>query len=94
MLGIISNKLPGLLGGSDDKAISYFKSAMSAAPDEPLNPMFLGKLYTKKGMKEDLTKLLEQWSQRKVLEIPSERYESQGALAEIQFFMTNHKWPE
>lgn len=44
LLGLISQKLPGVLGGSDDEAKKHFKRAIEVAPDEPLNYLFLAKL--------------------------------------------------
>ncbi|MCM0606662.1 MAG: hypothetical protein KA715_11275 [Xanthomonadaceae bacterium] len=37
LLGIIDMKMPGILGGSDERAKAHFESAISESPDEPLN---------------------------------------------------------
>ena len=44
LLGLIEQKLPGLLGGSNDRAKAHFQEAIRVAPDEPLNYLFLSKL--------------------------------------------------
>jgi tetratricopeptide (TPR) repeat protein len=45
LLGLIEWKLPGILGGSNSRAIDYFQKAIAVAPDEPLNFLFLAQLY-------------------------------------------------
>ncbi|MCC7441570.1 MAG: hypothetical protein IT285_08055 [Bdellovibrionales bacterium] len=44
LLGLIEQKLPGILGGNDDEAKEHFERAIAAAPDEPLNYLFLAEL--------------------------------------------------
>lgn len=44
LLGLIEQKLPGILGGSDDRAREYLEKAIATSPDEPLNYEFLAKL--------------------------------------------------
>ncbi len=44
ILGIISWKLPGLLGGSDADARVYMQNAIAASPNEPMNYWFLSQL--------------------------------------------------
>ncbi len=44
VLGRIEEKLPGILGGSDDRAKEYYEKAIAAAPDEPINYLFLARL--------------------------------------------------
>ena len=44
LLGLISQKLPGILGGNSDEARRDFERAIRVAPDEPLNFLFLAKL--------------------------------------------------
>jgi tetratricopeptide (TPR) repeat protein len=45
LLGLIYQKVPGILGGSNSRAKDYFEEAISTAPDEPLNYLFLARLY-------------------------------------------------
>jgi tetratricopeptide (TPR) repeat protein len=42
--GMIEWKLPGILGGSNDRAEANFKHAIETAPDEPLNYLFMARL--------------------------------------------------
>jgi hypothetical protein len=44
LLGVIQQKLPGILGGSNDRAREFFEKAIKTAPDEPLNYLFLATL--------------------------------------------------
>jgi hypothetical protein len=44
VLGAIYQRLPGLLGGSDEQARRSFERAIAVAPDEPLNYLFLSRL--------------------------------------------------
>jgi tetratricopeptide (TPR) repeat protein len=48
LLGLIEHKLPGILGGSNDEAKRYFEKAIQAAPEEPMNHLFLAELYLDK----------------------------------------------
>lgn len=45
LLGIIKQKLPGILGGSNKKAREYFEKAIETCKDEPLNYLMLATLY-------------------------------------------------
>jgi tetratricopeptide (TPR) repeat protein len=44
ILGKIDESLPGVLGGSRERARQYYEKAIEAAPDEPVNYFFLAKL--------------------------------------------------
>jgi tetratricopeptide (TPR) repeat protein len=44
LLGVIEEKLPGILGGDNDRAREDFKKAIALAPDEPLNYLFMSRL--------------------------------------------------
>ena len=46
VLGVIQQKLPGILGGSNERARDYFERSIAAAPNEPMNYLFLSKLYS------------------------------------------------
>tara|TARA_Y100000590_G_scaffold470551_1_gene666252 strand:- start:536 stop:1294 length:759 start_codon:yes stop_codon:yes gene_type:complete len=45
LLSLIEHKTPGVFGGSDQLAKDYLEKAIQLAPDEPLNYLFLGRLY-------------------------------------------------
>ncbi len=47
LLGAIEENLPGILGGSNDRARDYYEKATVIAPDEPLNFLFLARLLLK-----------------------------------------------
>lgn len=89
LLGIIEQKLPGILGGSNDRAKSHFEKAIVLAPDEPLNYLFLVKLLDSKF--NDIT-----YAQKVALKgllIPppgDDRLESQGSLIELREFLVTH----
>jgi tetratricopeptide (TPR) repeat protein len=44
LLGLIEQRLPGILGGNNDRARELFTKAVEVAPDEPLNYLFLARL--------------------------------------------------
>lgn len=44
LLGTIEEKLPGILGGSSDRARDFYEKAIAQSPDEPLNRLFLARL--------------------------------------------------
>lgn len=44
VLGLIEQKLPGVLGGSDERARAYFEKAVAQVPENPLNYLFLCRL--------------------------------------------------
>jgi tetratricopeptide (TPR) repeat protein len=44
LLGLIDQKLPGILGGSNKRAREYFEKAIAAFPYETLNYLFLARL--------------------------------------------------
>ncbi|NBX92448.1 MAG: hypothetical protein EB078_01765 [Proteobacteria bacterium] len=52
VLGTIYQSLPGILGGDNDKAISYFQKAVAIVPNEAINYLPLAKL---KAIEGDLT---------------------------------------
>ncbi|MBF0206252.1 MAG: hypothetical protein HQK53_05125 [Oligoflexia bacterium] len=95
MLGILYQRLPGVFGGSNNASMEYYKKAIEIAPDEPLNYLFLGKLYTElaKSKKEILT-LVDQGLIKVGESISEERYESCGALVELKHYKQHQKWPE
>jgi len=44
LLGLIREKLPGLLGGSDRRARDYYEKAIHSAPEAPLNYLLMARL--------------------------------------------------
>ncbi len=83
LLGLIEQKLPGILGGSNDRAREYFERAIEVAPDEPLNYLFLTKLL--KEELDDKPMAAITLKRGKALPVPSgERLESLEALAELK----------
>lgn len=44
ILGLIDQKVPGILGGSDTDAAAHFEKAITLAPTNPLNYLFLARL--------------------------------------------------
>ena len=45
VLGLIDQKVPGILGGSNSRAEEHFEKAIAAAPQNPMNYLFLAKFY-------------------------------------------------
>ena len=81
LLGIIESKLPGIFGGSDERAEAHFRTAIAESPDEPLNYLFLGDFYMKKDEKKLAVKI---YQQALTQTLPtSDRLESLEARAEI-----------
>jgi len=81
ILGLIEQKLPALLGGSNRQARHYLEQAIEAAPDEPLNYLFLARLIEENDP-TGATKII-----RRGLLAPSpspERIESVEALQELR----------
>ncbi|MBI3541936.1 MAG: hypothetical protein HY075_01495, partial [Deltaproteobacteria bacterium] len=83
MLGMIEWKLPGILGGSNDRAREHFEKALAIAPDEPLNYLFLARMQA-----EDLDDHEGAASTaRRGLDVPTppdERLESLEALMDLK----------
>lgn len=82
LLGLIEQKLPGIFGGSNDRAFAYFHKAIDQAPDEPLNYQFLAALlFDDMGKKDDARKIAEQGLA--LPEPPLDRLESREAKREL-----------
>ena len=93
LLGLIKEKLPGLLGGDDDKAKEYFEKAIETAPDEPLNFLFLARLLEERLDDHNGALAIAQ----KGLKIPTptpDRLEAIDALKDLQIFVKEHPKPE
>ena len=89
LLGLIEQKLPGILGGSNDRARELIQQAIDTAPEEPLNHLFMTRL------------LLEEFDDlagaraiaKKGISVPQpspERIESLGSLKELREFLNSH----
>lgn len=90
LLGLIDQKLPGILGGNNDDAKSYFEKAISHAPHEPLNYLFLAKLL--KDAYDDEKGALKM--AQKGLSVPEptpDRLEARDALKNLQEFVKELK---
>lgn len=60
VLGRLYFKLPGLMGGDNDKAIENLKTAVQKGPQRWLNHIYLAEVYLKKDKKAEAKALLEQ----------------------------------
>jgi tetratricopeptide (TPR) repeat protein len=83
ILGIINQKVPGILGGSREEAIKYLEKAIAAVPKEPMNYLFLAKLLAEE--EEDLEKAMALTSKGLKFPIPPTDYvESREARVELE----------
>lgn len=89
LLGLIEQKLPGILGGNNDEARAHFENALKFGPEEPLNYLFMARL------------LEEEFDERngaiqiakRGLEVPPptpERLEALDALKDLKKFIEEH----
>jgi len=79
VLGVISKSLPGIFGGSNSDARDYFRMAIAAAPDEPMNYWELLQLEDDKEKAKEIA--------RQVLSAPQpspERIESHDAWLAVK----------
>jgi len=82
-LGMIERKLPGVLGGSSQRAEDYLKKAIQVAPEEPLNYLFLAQFYAEDANDTKQAKLIIQMG----LELnheDSEKIESREARRDLK----------
>ncbi|MDR3607539.1 MAG: TRAP transporter TatT component family protein [Oligoflexia bacterium] len=92
LLGVIHEKLPGILGGSNRKAREYYSKAIETSPDEPLNYLFMARLLENHFDRlKDAENLAKKGLTLK--NIPSERLESIEAQAELQSWLKMHAQP-
>ncbi len=82
LLGVIERKLPGILGGNDDRALENFRSAVATSPDEPLNYLFLARELLERGKTPEAVAAAEQGI--RVSGLPAERVESIEAQADLR----------
>lgn len=82
LLGAISQKLPGILGGSNSEAKKFFEQAIRVAPDEPLNYLFMARLLDEEyNDRAGALKIARAGAQ--IENLPLERLESLEAKAEL-----------
>jgi tetratricopeptide (TPR) repeat protein len=86
ILGKIDESLPGVLGGSRERAEAYYRKAILLVPDEPVNYLFLARLLVERyGRRDDALGIAQQGL---VLPQPDEtRYESLEGKAELQKYV-------
>lgn len=82
ILGLIERALPGILGGSNDRAIRYLEKAISVAPATPLNYLVLAKLWLEQMNDKEKAKVIreEGLSATPSLDEPIESTESRVEL--------------
>ena len=93
LLGLIEQKLPGVLGGSNARAKEHFERAIQVAPDEPMNHLFLVKLLFEKLKDKNAARVVAKQGLRVPAPSP-ERIESLGSMKELQEFLDAHPEPE
>jgi tetratricopeptide (TPR) repeat protein len=93
ILGKIEQELPGILGGSYDRARQYYEKAIIAAPDEPMNYLFMADLALKTG--RDRLNALDFAYKGLALPVPDEsRHESHWAIAKLKEFIRVNSYPK
>jgi tetratricopeptide (TPR) repeat protein len=92
LLGMIDQKLPGILGGDNARAREYFERAIKTAPDEPLNYLYMAKLLAKEF--SDPVQA-EAYAERGLKANPKDpsRIESFEALGDLKEFLARLKAP-
>jgi hypothetical protein len=83
VLGLIDQKLPGILGGSNERARQELERAVSGSPDEPLNYLFLARFYHDE-LHDDALALGAARKGVAVSGLGPERLESREAQAELK----------
>lgn len=83
VLGLIDQKLPGILGGSNKQARRHFESAILSAPDEPMNYLLLAKLL-KDEFEEPGNALLVAKRGALLPKLPLDRIEGREAAEELK----------
>ena len=79
ILGRYYQELPGIMGGSNKKALTYFTSATDAAPDYPNNWLYLGQFYITTG---DYQQAADACSKAIKIKDKDGKYEAQRTLRE------------
>jgi tetratricopeptide (TPR) repeat protein len=89
ILGIIDKKLPGILGGSKERALEYFKAAVELTPKLPLNALFLAQWYESEDDKAQAAEIAERVTSLAMP--PKEELEEVEALSELQKLFDRNK---
>jgi tetratricopeptide (TPR) repeat protein len=86
LLGLIYQKIPGILGGSNSRAEDYFKQAIRTSPDEPLNYLFLAELYSDNldDSKAALATIQKSLIVQQSISLADDRLESIEALSQLK----------
>lgn len=82
MLGRVSQKVPGLAGGSKKKAVIYYQKALEIGPDSVLTHLFLAETYLSLRKKDMARKTLEKALEAKDLTDPGD-IEDQEDIREL-----------
>ncbi|MCB2186092.1 MAG: TRAP transporter TatT component family protein [Deltaproteobacteria bacterium] len=84
VLGRLYFKLPGLMGGDNDKAVAYLQEAIKLGPTRWLNQLYLAEVYADLGKKDEAKALLEQVIAGPAPQGLEPEYQDWKALAEKQ----------
>lgn len=89
LLGKIEESLPGILGGSDDRAREHYEKAILTDPNEPLNYLFLARLLEDE-FDDEITAV--EWAEKGIaVPTPSfDRLEAIDAIDELHGFLKKH----
>ncbi|MCM2279977.1 MAG: TRAP transporter TatT component family protein [Oligoflexia bacterium] len=91
LLGLIEQELPGILGGSNDRARTHFEEALAAAPEEPMNYLFLARLLDSEFDEKARAQALARAGMELPIADPA-RVESLEARQTLQEFVKTGKW--
>ncbi|MFH1369351.1 MAG: TRAP transporter TatT component family protein [Elusimicrobiota bacterium] len=90
ILGKIDQELPGILGGSNERAKEYYEKAINVAPDEPMNYLFISELFQKAFA--DKKSALEAAEKGLSLPLPDiTRHESRWGMGELKKIVSKLK---
>jgi len=87
VLGVIAKSLPGILGGSDSEAKDFFRRAIAAAPEEPMNHWELVQTLAEDDLEEARAAAK---AGLQVPEPPSDRVESRDAWLALREWWESH----
>ncbi|MCM2324224.1 MAG: TRAP transporter TatT component family protein [Oligoflexia bacterium] len=91
LLGLIEQKLPGILGGDNARAKAHLEQAIAVSPDEPLNYLFLARLLHDELDEREGALAIARKGMGIAVTDPS-RIESIEARATLQEFVKTGKW--
>lgn len=89
LLGKIEESLPGILGGSDDRAREHYEKAILTDPHEPLNYLFLARILEDE-FDDEITAV--EWAEKGIA-VPTptfDRLEAIDAIEELRDFLKKH----